>query len=224
MGYYVFDPETNEKIHVREWEIKYPGLDAICDVCHTDLYIRAEATSDKQPHFTHYPKRSNCPTILKNRKKYEDFKPVEIDRENAENIKKTVLANLWGTFLKCQEIMGTKLYESEFKSMIKKANDRNIWLYKGLTMTYVPYILLVNYGEFPKTDKRAKKVHFVFDAVINNFDDLWVNSKAKQKLWRVFPDEENTIETVDIEWKECRYTKPYFVNYITGIKEDALTW
>lgn len=224
MGYHAIDPETNEKIHVKDWEVKYPGLDATCDVCNTEMYIRAEATSDKKPHFAHYPKRSNCPTILKHRKRYEDFVPTEIDRVNAEDIKKTVLANLWGTFLKCQEIMETKLYESEFKSMIKKANERNIWLYKGLTMKYVPYILLVNYGVFPKTDKRSKKVHFVFDAVISNFDDLWVKSKVKQKIWRVYPDDENTIETIGIEWDDCRYVKPYFINYITGIKEEALQW
>lgn len=91
-------------------------------------------------------------------------------------------------------------------------------------MKYVPYILLVNYGVFPKTDKREKKVHFVFDAIISNFDDLWVESKVKQKIWRVYPDDENTIETIAIEWKDCRFVKPYFINYITGIKEEALQW
>ncbi|MRB31446.1 hypothetical protein GH891_33475, partial [Bacillus thuringiensis] len=49
----------------------------------------------------------------------------------------------------------------------------------------------------PKTDKREKKVHFVFDAIISNFDDLWVESKVKQKIWRVYPDDENTIETTE---------------------------
>ncbi|WP_257131834.1 hypothetical protein [Bacillus toyonensis] len=46
----------------------------------------------------------------------------------------------------------------------------------------------------------------------------------KQKIWRVYPDDENTIETIAIEWKDCRFVKPYFINYITGIKEEALQW
>ncbi|WP_165690448.1 hypothetical protein [Bacillus mycoides] len=47
MGYYAINPETNTKIHVKDWEVKYPGLDATCDVCNTDMYIRAEVLVQK---------------------------------------------------------------------------------------------------------------------------------------------------------------------------------
>ncbi|WIY58987.1 hypothetical protein [Bacillus arachidis] len=156
MGYYVIDPETNEEIHVSKWKIKYPGQDAICEVCDKSMYVRADATPDRADHFAHYP-HSNCPTSKESRKKYEDLYPTEIDEENAKRIKREVVANLWPIYQKCKEIMkGNQksndafLYQKEFKEMIQKADERNIWAYKGLTLKYVPYVLLVNYGVFPK--------------------------------------------------------------------------
>lgn len=117
------------------------------------------------------------------------------------NALKSGSLNLRPIYQKCKEIMKgnqkgneTFLYKKEFKEMIDKADERNIWAYKGLTLKYVPYVLLVNYRVFSKKDLRKRKVHFVFDSLMSNYDDLWINSKVKQSIWRVYPDEQNSVE------------------------------
>ncbi|WP_304521629.1 hypothetical protein [Bacillus toyonensis] len=101
MGYYVIDPETNEEIHVSTWKIKYPNQDASCEVCNTPVYVRADATPNRQDHFSHY-KHSNCPTIKDGHKKYEHLHPTEKDEENTKRIKREVVANLWPIYQKMQ--------------------------------------------------------------------------------------------------------------------------
>ncbi|TFW48661.1 hypothetical protein ES895_26965 [Bacillus sp. 007/AIA-02/001] len=228
MGYYVIDPETNEEIHVSKWKIKYPDQDASCEVCNTAVYVRADATPNRQDHFAHY-KHSNCPTIKDGRKKYEHLHPTEKDEENAKKIKREVVANLWPIYQKCKEIMkgnqkGNQafLYKKEFKEMIEKADEGNIWAYKGLILKYVPYVLLVNYGVFSKKDFRKRKVHFVFDSLMSNYDDLWINSKVKQNIWRVYPDEQNSVEREQIDWDTSGLEPDYFINFITEIPNEIL--
>ncbi|AMO35282.1 hypothetical protein [Lysinibacillus sphaericus] len=47
--------------------------------------------------------------------------------------------------------------------VLQKANDKSIWYYKGLTNETLPYVLVVNYGVFPKTKKlRNEDVHYIF--------------------------------------------------------------
>jgi len=114
------------------------------------------------------------------------------------------------------------LYKKEFKEMIDKADERNIWAYKGLTLKYVPYVLLVTYGVFSKKDLRKRKVHFVFDSLMSNYDDLWINSKVKQNIWRVYPDEQNSVEREQIDWDTSGLEPDYFINFITGISNEIL--
>lgn len=68
--------------------------------------------------------------------------------------------------------------------MIFKASERNVWFYKGMTLKYLPYVLLVNYGVFQKEEHRKNKVYFVFDSKLSNYEDLWIKPKIKQKCGR----------------------------------------
>lgn len=77
-------------------------------------------------------------------------------------------------------------------------------------------------GCTPKKDKRKRKIHFVFDFLMSNYDDLWINPKVKQKIWRVYPDEHNSIEKEDINWNTYGLEPDYFINYIMDIDNEIL--
>ena len=168
MGFFAIEPETNELIHVSKWKIKYPETNAVCEVCEKELSIWCDSHQGMQEHFHHNP-NSNSPLSDKNGKRYEGLYPTESDEENAKKIRRLVFANLWQVYKKYREIIeGDKkggralLRQVEFREMLEKADKKNIWAYKDLTLKYVPYILLVNYGMFGKGNARKRKVHFVF--------------------------------------------------------------
>lgn len=210
--FFCIHPVTRQKVSVQEWELKFKasGLEALCPVCDNNLFIRNNSAPNGTKHFVHY-RGTNCPTVESNRKKYEGFYPTERDKENAIIVKKQVLDNLYLVYLKCWEIMGGKLKHSEFNSMLETAKEREIWLYKGLTFDYVPYVLLVCYGVFNKrgTD-RIERVYFVFDANLNNYDDLWNHKGLKKKMWKVLPDRD---EVDEIPFKLIKPEPDYFKSY-----------
>ncbi|MEH7478366.1 hypothetical protein V7175_12625, partial [Bacillus altitudinis] len=88
--------------------------------------------------------------------------------------------------------------------------------------------LLVNYGVFQKGRKR-NKVYLVLDSQLSNYEDLWIESKIKQKIWKVYPDE-FLIEEFDIDFNftTSSLSPDYFLFYVTGLQGenegDFLKW
>ncbi|OUB81193.1 hypothetical protein [Bacillus wiedmannii] len=222
MTNFAFHPVTHEKISIEEWQRKYMEETPICAVCNKSMYVRAKA-SDMNTHFAHF-KGSDCPLLAENHKRYEHLTPREKDYANAKKIKQTVLNNLWVFYLKCQEAFGEGFRQQDFKSVLEKANEINIWLYKGLTVKHVPYVLLVNYGVFEKKPYRDEKVHFIFDANLSNYDDLWNKPKViRQKMWKVFP-KKGDINEIKMDFSSQGLAPEYFISYITKIDGNALKW
>lgn len=210
--FYGIHPVTKQKVSVQEWELKYKtsGLEALCPICDNSIFIRNSSAPQGAKHFVHYP-GTDCPTVESNRKKYEGLSPNDRDHTNAALVKKQVFDNLYLVYLTCRDIMNGKLKHAEFSSMLETANEREIWLYKGFTFEYVPYVLLVCFGIFNKrgTD-RKERVYFVFDANLSNYDDLWNHRGLKKKIWRVLPDID------DVEEIPIKLIKPepdYFKGY-----------
>src|SRR5699024_3516645 len=160
-----------------------------------------------------------------------NLQPIEKDYNNAKEIKKSLLSNLEIVFQECIRIYGKKGFKrSDFKALIRKASENNIWFYKGLTTKYLPYVLLVNYGVFQKADHRKEKVYFVFDEKLSNDDDLWINQgKMKQTIFKVYADRNNEVDEVKINFDTSTLDPGYFLFYVTGFQgtkkeQDFLDW
>lgn len=219
-------PESFIKHSVIEWELKYKNVDIkpLCVICRKPMYVRASGTPGSDPHFVHYHK-SNCPSIDENRKKYASLKPTEKDAANAKKIKKELMNNMWAIYQKCRELCGGDLRQQQFKEMVNKATENDIWFYKGMSLKYLPYVLVVNYGVFHAS---KRKFYFVFDSKLSNYDDLWINGKLKQKIWKVYY-EDNDLEELEISYDTSKLAPEFFLFYITdlqkGNKEDEfLNW
>ncbi|MCY7773449.1 hypothetical protein MOF05_07740 [Bacillus haynesii] len=226
MARFALHPKTNEKISIEDWELYHKEETPICIICGHNLYVRANSSPGSSAHFAHYP-GSNCPSIQYNREKYDSLQPVEKDYQNAKKLKKHLINNMWPVYQKCKSIFGQGFRQKDFQKMILKASERNIWFYKGMTLKYLPYVLLVNYGVFQKEDHRKNKVYFVFDSKLSNYEDLWIKPKIKQKMWKVYP-EEGQIEEVEIDFDTSSLSPEYFLFWATGLQgkkeNEFLDW
>lgn len=215
-------PHTLEELDIVKWELKYKAIDIkpLCPVCRKELFIRASSTPDKASHFVHY-KNSGCPTIDENRKKYEGLRPVEMDFKNAKKIKKEFINNMWLVYQKCNSLCSEDpnkkgLNQKQFKKMVDKATENDIWYYKGLTLEYLPYVLLVNYGVFREL---KRKCYFVFDSKLTNYDDLWTKGKVKKKIWKVYY-EDNDVKGINIDFNTSDIATDYFMFYVLGLQQN----
>ncbi|MBH0167162.1 hypothetical protein IHV12_19745 [Fictibacillus sp. 7GRE50] len=222
-----WDPVRGIEVSADEWEVNNKGKPGRCSICDNDIYIKANSAPAVSTHFAHRA-GSNCPSVNNNRESYEILQPIYKDYRNAKQLKKSLLNNMEIVYQKCRSIFGENGFKrSDFQKLIRAGSDKNIWLYKDMTMKYLPYVLLVNYGVFQKEEHRKRKVYFVFDAKLSSYEDLWIRpGKIKQKLWRVYP-EESLIEKVEIDFDTSLLSPDYFIFYATGLQKlenDFLKW
>ncbi|WP_019638930.1 hypothetical protein [Paenibacillus fonticola] len=188
MANYAVDKVTGLKYNVDEWMIHCENRSiGECPICDEDVFIKADKSPKRSTHFSHYP-HSSCPTIKENRKPFIDLPPSDIDEKNAIRLKKEFTENLYGIYLKCNSLAdGIKF--SVFRELILSFTQKNIWNYKGLTLKYIPYILLACREKFPTNESsfRKENVYFIFEPNMRYGDDLWNKpQKIKQKMWKVF--------------------------------------
>ncbi|MBP2111693.1 hypothetical protein [Paenibacillus silagei] len=217
--YEAIDIVTNELYGIDDWlkncENRKEGL---CRVCGEKIYIRADKSENTKTHFSHY-RDSKCPTIEKNHRPFAHLNASELDLENGEIIKGKVAEHSFLIFEKCKG-MAENLNAKEFRDLIDFATQKEVWNYKGLTFTYVPYILLTCREKFTKGERNYRKsdFYFVFDPNIKNVDELWNQSGKKQKLWKVDCKDNNVTEySIDSallpKWYE--FTDEYIRNKFT---------
>lgn len=215
---------NGKKINIQEWEFSHKEDTPICLVCNNELYVKAYPSPGVTTHFSHY-KNADCPLVKDHYQRYQTLRPGIQDKENGEQVKQLFVNNIGIMFAECKRIFGDGLTHAVFKEMIKKATERDIWFYKGLKIEYVPYVLLVNYGVFKKTNK-TPKIHFVLDANLSNYDELWNKSKnIKHTIWRVFT-ESLEIEEYKMDPNLGGTKVPhYFIDYIFDlqVKKKSVT-
>ncbi|MBU7318217.1 competence protein CoiA [Paenibacillus oleatilyticus] len=187
MTNYAIDKVLGKKFNIEEWSKNCQNRSiGECPICDEDVFIKADKSPNRSTHFSHYP-NSKCPTIKGNRRPFVDLAPSEIDEENAIQIKSYVIENLYAIYLKCNSLAdGIKF--NVFRDLIITFNQKNIWNYKGLTLKYIPYILLTCRDKFPKNESGFRKddFYFVFEPNMRYGDDLWNKPhKVKQKIWKV---------------------------------------
>jgi len=198
MTFRAIDPET-DILQDADWFHEKRKKSGLCEVCDSEIELRAETSIETSVHFWHGV-GSLCPTIKKNRKKYEDLPSTEIDREAGKKLRQAVKDNAYIVFSACNAIVDGLKY-AEFKALIAKASDKGIWDYKGLELNYVPYLLVTFHDMFyAKGNKlRDNRYYVILEPGIEYLDDLWNKpNNVKQNIWKVSPSK-GVLEEVAIK-------------------------
>lgn len=138
-------PNTGE-IREADWFHQNRIQVGLCEVCKQKIELRAGKSVETSVHFWHGVD-ATCPTIQKNRKKYEDLPSSEKDTEAGKALKQAVKDNAYLIYGACNAIVDGLKY-AEFKEVIAKATEKGIWDYKGLAINYVPYLLITFHDIF----------------------------------------------------------------------------
>ncbi|OKP83727.1 hypothetical protein [Paenibacillus sp. P32E] len=190
------NPADRKTYAIKDWLINF-GPDHLgeCMVCSNTLKIRADHTQGKTAHFWHNQPHTNCPTINQNSLGYNNLYPTTVDEENAKKVKEEFVANYYYIYLKCDQLCDGGLKFTVFRNLIEKANKQRIWFYKDLSIDYIPYILLTLDESFKLSTNYSKKAfYFCFEPNLRNYDDLWIRTNLKKKIWRIHTDESKNIE------------------------------
>ncbi|OUY07640.1 hypothetical protein [Acinetobacter populi] len=191
MAYTALDPETRDKQTI-EWFIKNRIKQGLCEVCESVMDIRAQYSSNRPAHLYH-PKNTACPTKFENHKRYEHLTARHFDKSHGLIIRQEVQQNLFNIYLACSAIIGKNILFDTFKKLLSEASKKKIWDYKGISLNYIPYILLsLNEGFFEakfrneETNKYEETKFFIaLEPGIKFFDDLWIDANQKKMIWKI---------------------------------------
>lgn len=203
MTYAALVPETRDKQPI-EWFIKNRIKQGFCEVCENLMEIRAQYSTDRPAHFYH-AKNADCPTKFENHKRYDHLTARYFDESLGVKIRQEVQQNLFNIYLACSAIVGKNILFETFKLMLSEASKKRIWDYKGISLNYVPYILLsLNEGFFEakfKNEKTKKyeetKFFIALEPGVKYFDDLWIDVNRKNIIWKIAKNGE-PLETLMI--------------------------
>ncbi len=188
MSFSAIDPDTGHS-HDADWFNVNRKKIGICPICDSKIELRAEHSTTTVTHFWHGT-GSDCPSIKRNRKRYEDLPASSIDKEAGARLRAEVRRNLYAIYQTCSIIVDGLKY-ADFRSMIEKATAKGILDYKGLQLNYVPYVLLTFHDAFSSKESapRNGKYHIVLAPAIHNLDDLWNKPQSiKQAVWKIYHD------------------------------------
>lgn len=203
MGFKALNKSDNTIYTLEYWERKLPTVTPYCPVCDEVTDLRAEGSVAMRTHFYH-SRGTDCPTIKKNRNKYALLTPTTRDIENGNNLICWTKVNIWHLYTKCKEILKNRLRFKEFSAMLEKANEKKIWFYKNLSINTLPYVLIVNFGVFPKIDGRVEDVWHIFDKDMYG-DDLFLQKNITH-IWRVT---ESDLERIELNYDTTKTGKHY---------------
>ncbi|WP_107331865.1 hypothetical protein [Metapseudomonas otitidis] len=198
MSFRAIDPDTG-LVQSVGWFHEHRKKTGLCEVCSMDMSIRADASISTTVHFWHGI-GSLCPSIKKNRRKYEDLPVRAVDPNAGKLLRAEVRENAYLIYSACSAIVDGMKWDS-FKGVVERATEKGIWDYKGLTLRYVPYLLVTFEDMFySKGSKlRDERFYIVLESGLEFLDDLWNKpSEIKQNVWKVSPDK-GVIDIVEIK-------------------------
>lgn len=214
MPFSAIDPNTG-KLEGVEHFMRLGIEHGVCDLCDAEMGIRGDITSDKRPHFVHPEDDIKCISTKINKLNYENLTANNFDFEAGKNIREQVKDNLYHIYASCVTITNSFLKYEDFCSLLKKASEKKVWDYKGLTLNYVPYILLTLHDSLEGYFKGVSgpvKYRIILEPRLSAFDDLWIKPNMKQKIWKVDKNSGDTIEIMDISMSPLMVLKPEFFN------------
>lgn len=184
MSFSAIDPKSG-KLQPVKWFEEHNVRAGTCSVCGDAVDIKADRTVQTRAHFAH-AKGSPCPTVTRNRTRYENLGASRYDDELAKHLRNAVSTNVYEIYLNFQALSeGSKV--KDFKDALKKADELRVWRYAGLTLPFVPYILLTLVDQFNKKDSPFRKDDFFFilPSEIRSYDDLWIKPYVKKKIIKI---------------------------------------
>ncbi len=204
MSYKALNKSDNTVYTIDYWERNLTSVTPYCPVCNEVTEIRAAGSTVMKTHFFHSTQGTDCPSIKENRSKFALLSPTILDTTNGNDLIDWTKVNIWHLYSKCRDILNNRLQFKEFSAMLEKARENKIWYYKNLSTNTLPYVLIVNFGVFPKIDGRSEEVWHIFDKSLYG-DDLFLQKKISH-IWRVTKLD---IEKVELDYDTTKTGKHY---------------
>jgi hypothetical protein len=198
MAFIAIDQETGTPKDA-DWFCQHRKKVGLCPVCDAEIELRAESSVTTAVHFWHGI-GATCPSIKKNRKKYEDLPPSSIDKQAGLRLRAEVRGHLYTIYQACNAIADGLKY-AEFRNLIVKASSKGIWDYEGFRLNYVPYVLVTFHDMFLSKGSKLRddKYYIVLEPAIRYLDDLWNKPHSiKQAICKISPDK-GVIEVLHIK-------------------------
>lgn len=184
-------PETNDLISVDAYLIDLGRKPvkataepprARCPICRQQLAVVASNSPESVGHFAHLPRSSYCPTKDTSRSPYLDLRPTNPDPARARAIRE-LFSQDWQNYFAFLD------YMVKFCSLVRLADDKQIWAYRGLELSDVPYVMLTLADFAPATSERQQRRYwfrFWFDTSVRTFEDLWIHRTDPAQFYRAW--------------------------------------
>ncbi|MFA9394669.1 MAG: hypothetical protein ACERJ1_08145 [Halodesulfovibrio sp.] len=141
---------------------------ATCPACKERVFVRG-ASSPNSPSCFYHPKKDvsadsldDCPKAERGDNRLQYLNTDELDLAQADSLyrKFDCMQNRKATYNFMEKCCGLNGFDKEtFQRCLARANEKNIWIYKGLKMWMVPYVLLT-LDNFRNT-KKEYSFHFI---------------------------------------------------------------
>ncbi|WP_038342160.1 hypothetical protein [Acinetobacter sp. A47] len=147
----------------------------------------------------------------------QDLKCEKIDKEAGILIREKIQENLYKIYLTCVKVLNKAISFSHFRELMHVASIKGVWDYKGLTLNYVPFILLTfsdqlsNY--FPN-NKGFIKYKIVFQPDITAYDQLWNTPYLEKNILKVNKNNGEILEIIPIPQDPFKDIEPEYFSRI----------
>lgn len=189
MSFYAFDSSApnSDAVHIDDWlASRTTRGKPICGCCSATFTIVAANSLSTSAHFAH-PPGAVCHTIGRNAVPYDHLKQIPRDTSVAQNLRKEFGLHVEHIFNKCSGL-AKNLSFKEFVDCFDEFHKAGAWEYHGLTLEYIPYLLLCFRDIFKaRPPYRDLDFYFLLEPR-TNLGDLWIRPQTTaQRILQVYP-------------------------------------
>ena len=175
------------------------GIFPMCPACGAALSPYGVHSLSVTSRFDH-PDHSNCELSSRPDPRFAHLKPSGWDLEQGNRLFAEFCEpeNLKAVYALCRNICG-KLTGDEFLAMCRAAYRKNIWAYRGITLTYLPYVL-VTLVDLEKGVSGKRKIPYrivLHKPSRSLLDALWLTPEDCS-LRKVFADTGNLMRDGEV--------------------------
>ncbi|MDA8095286.1 MAG: hypothetical protein M0T84_15535 [Betaproteobacteria bacterium] len=146
------------------------GLLPLCPACGAALSLYGVHSPNVTSRFDH-PNHSVCELSSTPDPRFAHLKPSSWDLEQGKRLFAAFCEpeSIKAGYALCRKICG-KLTGDEFLAMCRAADRKNIWAYRGITLEFLPYVL-VTLVDLEKSDRRPIPLRIVLHKPVKTFVD-----------------------------------------------------
>ncbi|MBN8224280.1 MAG: hypothetical protein J0L89_05625 [Xanthomonadales bacterium] len=189
-------------IRIEDWLIHNRNNKATCPVCGEEVLVRGALSTQVTPHFAHH-RGSNCPTLPENSKPFDIFTRVARgSQDDARRLKEYTFQHLESIYERCRHLCPGLTWK-ELLALLERANDHDIWSFRGFNPGYTPYVLLCCADLFPGHGKapRSHDIFFVLEPSAGTSDYWHLRNIPRRSIWRI--TRSSPLEIVPFEMSEA---------------------